>query len=138
MKKYKITHKINADFIAEIIVNGKNLGFLWKAPYRVDITDVVHAGSNNLEIRITNLWPNRLIGDEYMPAENEYGVRGDPGLGYDAVRQMPDLYLKGNPKPQGGRVTFTTWQHYSANSPLLESGLIGPVKLINAIQSKID
>ncbi|MBN1972217.1 MAG: hypothetical protein JW787_01160 [Sedimentisphaerales bacterium] len=122
--------------LAEVIINNKKLGILWKAPYRVDITDAVHPGSNELEIRVTNLWPNRLIGDEQLPAENEYGIVGGPpgggGLGTDAVRKMPEWYLEGKSKT-GDRITFTAWKHYSANSPLMESGLIGPVKLINAV-----
>ena len=124
--------------LAEVLVNGRNMGVLWKAPYRVDISEAVHQGSNDIEIRVTNLWPNRLIGDEQMPAENEYGIRGgDPGLGTDAITKMPEWYLKGEPKPAGGRVTFTTWQHFNANSPLKESGLIGPVRLISAEQRMI-
>jgi hypothetical protein len=49
--------------LAEVIVNGKNKGVVWKKPFRLDVTDVVKSGSNTLEIRVTNLWPNRLIGD---------------------------------------------------------------------------
>ena len=45
-------------------LNGQDLGILWKAPFRVDITKVAKAGDNELEVRVTNLWPNRLIGDE--------------------------------------------------------------------------
>ena len=49
--------------LAEVIVNGKNLGILWKTPFKTDITDAVKEGANALEIRVTNLWVNRLIGD---------------------------------------------------------------------------
>lgn len=49
--------------LAEVIVNGKNLGILWKTPFRLDITDAVKVGQNNVEVRVTNLWVNRLIGD---------------------------------------------------------------------------
>jgi hypothetical protein len=117
--------------LAEVIVNGKNLGVLWKLPFRVDISDAAHPGENELEIRVTNLWPNRLIGDEQLPAENQYGSGGRGGSS-GAIRQMPDWYLNGLPKPAGGRVTFTTWQHYTKDSPLMESGLIGPVLLRSA------
>jgi hypothetical protein len=117
--------------LAEVVVNGKNLGVLWKLPFRVDITEAVHPGENDLEIRVTNLWPNRLIGDEQLPAENQYGGGGRGGSS-GAIRQMPDWYLQGLLKPPGGRVTFTTWQHYTKDSPLLESGLIGPVQLRSA------
>ena len=49
--------------LAEVIINGKNLGILWKTPFKMDVTDAVTAGANALEIRVTNLWVNRLIGD---------------------------------------------------------------------------
>jgi hypothetical protein len=52
--------------MAEVKLNGKNLGILWKAPYRVDITDAVKAGENVLEIRVVNLPVNRMIGDEFL------------------------------------------------------------------------
>ena len=50
--------------IAEVIVNGKSLGILWKKPFRVNATEVLKVGQNTLEIKVTNLWVNRLIGDE--------------------------------------------------------------------------
>ena len=53
--------------IAEVIVNGNSVRTLWKVPYEVEITDYLKQGSNSLEIRVTNLWPNRLIGDARLP-----------------------------------------------------------------------
>ena len=58
--------------IAEVRVNGKSLGVLWKPPYRVALDGVVHAGANQLEIDITNLWPNRLIGDAALPEDQRF------------------------------------------------------------------
>jgi hypothetical protein len=127
------------EVLAEVLIGGKSLGILWKPPFRVNITDAVHPGDNDLEIRVTNLWPNRLIGDEQLPPENEYTQTFSAG-GYSSVgiKALPDWYLEGKPKPPGGRITFTTWKHYSADSPLLESGLIGPVRLRTAVMLPID
>ncbi len=49
--------------IAEVILNGKNVGTVWKKPFKLDITEGVKAGDNTLEIKVTNTWVNRLIGD---------------------------------------------------------------------------
>lgn len=53
---------IQVEAMAEIKVNGKKLGILWKRPYLVDITKAVLPGTNHLEIKVTNLWSNLLIG----------------------------------------------------------------------------
>ena len=55
--------------LAEVSVNGGSLGILWKAPYQVDVTSALKAGENQLEIKVTNEWTNRLIGDRLVPAK---------------------------------------------------------------------
>ncbi|HPO16254.1 MAG TPA: glycosyl hydrolase [Candidatus Hydrogenedentes bacterium] len=55
--------------IAEVTLNGQTLGILWCKPFRADITKAVCTGDNQLEIKIVNNWPNRLIGDTSLPAE---------------------------------------------------------------------
>ena len=55
--------------LAQVVLNGKDLGVLWKPPFRVDVTDALKPGKNSLEVRVTNLWPNRLIGDAALPEE---------------------------------------------------------------------
>lgn len=85
--------------MARVRLNDHDLGVVWCAPWRVDITDAVKAGGNRLEIDIANLWPNRLIGDQTQPPEK--------------------------------RVTWTTWNPYRADSPLLPSGLLGPVSIVS-------
>lgn len=49
--------------IAEVVINGKSIGILWKTPFKIDITDAVKTGENQLELKVTNVWVNRLIGD---------------------------------------------------------------------------
>ncbi|MBN1952087.1 MAG: discoidin domain-containing protein [Bacteroidales bacterium] len=84
--------------LAEVVVNGKSLGIVWKLPFRVNVTESLKQGENVLEVKVTNLWVNSLIGD-----------------------QQP-----GNAK----KITYTTQAFYQASSPLLPSGLLGPVKIV--------
>jgi len=53
--------------VADVRLNGKSLGVLWKAPFRVDIGSAARAGTNRLEIEVVNTWANRLIGDQELP-----------------------------------------------------------------------
>lgn len=48
--------------VATVVVNGKECGIVWTAPYQVDITDAVKKGKNNLSIAVTNTWANALLG----------------------------------------------------------------------------
>ena len=57
--------------LAEVIVNGKSLGIIWKTPFRVNVTEALKQGDNTLEIKVTNLWVNRLIGDEQPNVEKK-------------------------------------------------------------------
>src|SRR5258706_15097648 len=109
---------------AEVTLNGKYLGILWKAPFRLDVTGLLKPGRNYLNVKVTNLWPNRLIGDEQLPAEVEW----ENGH----IKKWPMWLVEGKPRPQSDRFTFTTWHFYDKNSPLLESGLIGPVVVRSA------
>ena len=109
--------------IAGVRLNGRDLGVVWCDPWRVDITGAVKAKANLLEIRVANLWPNRLIGDEREPSDAEYAPGG-------RLTRWPDWLLKGEPRPSPGRLTFATWKHFTKDSPLLPSGLLGPVKIL--------
>jgi len=121
------------EVLAEIFVNGKYAGICWAPPYTIDIQNMLHDGANQIEIHVTNLWVNRLIGDEYLPEENEYEMGTYAGkfsvLANGGIKKLPEWYLDGKAKPLGGRVAFTTWKHYDRNSPLTLSGLLGPVVL---------
>jgi len=59
-------------YIARVKLNGKDLGAVWTAPWRVEITGAVKTGANELEIDVINLWPNRRIGDASLPEEKRY------------------------------------------------------------------
>lgn len=128
------------EVIAEVWINDHYVNTSWTIPHRMDITDFVHSGKNNLLVKVTNLWPNRLIGDEQLPSESEYngGGNGPRAEFMASIKKLPDWYVEGKPKPPGGRITFTTWKHFSKDDPLLDSGLIGPVKIIPAYSRKID
>jgi hypothetical protein len=84
--------------LAEVIVNGKSLGIVWHAPFRVDATAALRPGANEVTIKVTNAWVNRMIGDEQTGTTTKY--------------------------------TFADVKPYDARSPLLPSGLIGPVKVV--------
>jgi hypothetical protein len=128
------------EVIAELSVNGKSVGSMWKPPYRLDVTDVLRSGRNDLEVRVTTLWPNRLIGDEELPEEYSYGGGGGGG-GFGnqaAIREIPAWFVEGKPKPLGQRITFTTWKHWRKGAPLLAAGLLGPVRVLTAARRVVD
>ncbi len=83
--------------VADVRLNGKDLGVLWTAPWHVEVTGAAQPTENTLEIGVVNLWPNRLIGDTHLPPEK--------------------------------RLTVTNVKKFKKDSPLLPSGLLGPVTL---------
>ena len=117
---------------AEVKVNGRAYPAMWRPPFRVDITDsVANAESIEFEIKVTNLWPNRLIGDDRLHAEDcEWEMRWHSWqrLNEPGIKEIPQWVKDGKASPTG-RHTFTTWKHWSKKDELLPSGLIGPVKL---------
>jgi hypothetical protein len=121
--------------IAAVRVNGTTFPALWAPPFRVDITAAVHPGTNDLAIEVTNLWPNRLIGDEHEPDDAIWG-KPDVFKFVEPVRvigqrliEVPKWVTTHQPRPSAGRVTFTTYKFFTVDSPLLPSGLLGPVRL---------
>jgi len=89
--------------LAEVFVNGKSMGIIWKKPFRIDISGALKAGKNTLDVKVTNLWVNRLIGDQ---------------------------------QPNAKKFTYTTMPFYQANSPLIPSGLMGPVTIFQQTQTQ--
>jgi hypothetical protein len=58
--------------LAEIKVNGQSCGIVWSPPFRADITDAVKPGENKLQVEVVNFWPNRIIGDAFLPPEQRF------------------------------------------------------------------
>jgi len=85
--------------MARVKINGIQAGVVW-TQNRLDITEYLKPGKNNLEIDVANLWINRLIGDEKFKDDQS-----------------------------SKRSTYTTYKYYNQNDTLEESGLVGPVKI---------
>ncbi len=115
--------------MAEVKLNGKSLGILWKPPYRVDITDAVKAGENALEVTVVNLWINRMIGDELLREDSDRNPDG-------TLKAWPKWLLEGKNSP-AGRYTFTSWRLWHKNEALQESGLLGPVRIVPTLRRVI-
>ena len=83
----------------------------------------------DIEIRVTNLWPNRLIGDDILYADDcEWTGEVKNGVKEIGIKEIPQWVKDGKPSPTG-RHTFTTWKHWDKNDKLLPSGLLGPVSM---------
>ena len=115
--------------IARVKLNNKDLGVVWTAPWKVKIpAGLLKSKSNQLLIEVTNVWANRLIGDEHEPADCEWL----PGhiSGGNSLKEFPDWFLTKQPRPSKGRYCFTTWNYFTKDSPLISSGLLGPVRIM--------
>jgi hypothetical protein len=88
--------------VAELKINSKSAGILWKKPFRIEITDLAKPGNNTIEVAVTNLWNNRIVGD--------YCMKLDTGFTRTNVKRK-----------------------FSARTPLLSSGLLGPVVIYPAL-----
>jgi len=88
----------NVRELAEVKLNGQSCGITWTPPFRVDITDAIQPGQNQLEIEVVNFWPNRVIGDAALPVEQ--------------------------------RLTRTNIRKLTKDTKLMESGLLGPVRVM--------
>lgn len=109
----------NVQVIADVTVNGKHAGILWRSPYSVDVTGMLHTGINQLVVKVTNLWPNRMIGDESLSEDSDRNPNG-------TLKSWPSWLDQGLPSPTG-RQSFTSWRLWHKGDKLLPSGLLGPV-----------
>jgi len=104
--------------IARVRINGKDIGVVWCAPWRVDISNAIVKGENTIEIEVANRWVNRLLGDNLEPDANVRTIKFENGL------------LEGK-EYSAGRYTFTpvvaNW--ISEVTELQSSGLLGPVTI---------
>jgi hypothetical protein len=124
--------------LARVKVNGTDCGVAWHAPFRLEVTPALKAGANTLEIEITNTWANRLIGDEFEAEDCHFteaikqsyfkDKSGKPQPVGRMLIEFPDWLLQGKPRPSN-RQTFCVWNYFTKDSPLMESGLLGPVAL---------
>jgi hypothetical protein len=110
-------------------LNGKDLGVLWNKPYRLEISKTLIPGTNTLEIDVTNLWVNRLIGDEQYPNDCRYNDIDMNWYTNRSLAEWPDWLINNKERPVRDRVTFTSWKHWDKDDKLQPSGLIGPVPL---------
>ena len=109
------------EVMARVRLNDRDLGILWKPPYRIDLSKAVVPGENRLEVSVVNLWVNRLIGDAALPEDSP---RDPAGL----LGAWPQWLLDGKPSPTG-RKSFVTFPLWKKNEALRPSGLLGPVVL---------
>ncbi|HEY0746419.1 MAG TPA: glycosyl hydrolase [Steroidobacteraceae bacterium] len=89
--------------LAVVFLDGVALGTAWHAPFEIELPQAAARGTHELEIRVDNLWVNRLVGDQ---------------------------------QPGANAVAFAPQSPYTANSPLMQSGLLGPVRILVAPRNK--
>lgn len=115
--------------LARVRINDRDLGVVWCAPWRVEIpAGLLKQTDNRLEIAITNVWANRIIGDEQEPDDCEW-LNGHFNTGR-YLKRFPDWFVKDQPRPSSGRFTFCTWNYFNKDSKLISSGLLGPVRVL--------
>jgi len=115
--------------MAQVILNANELGTLWRDPFRMDVTDALRSGENVLDIKITNLWVNRQIGDELLAEDSDRNADG-------TLKSWPPWVMENKPSPTG-RTSFTTYRLWNRNDVPVESGLLGPVRLVTVQNVKV-
>ena len=95
--------------LAQVRLNGKDLGIAWTAPWQVELTGALKPGKNELEIEVTNPWANRLVGDAALPPAQRI--------------------TKSNMAFEKGKRTLKGYQGFASEDALQPSGLLGPVRV---------
>ena len=120
--------------LATVRVNGKVCGTLWRPPFTIDITEALLGGDNLLKVDVTNLWVNRMVGDEQEPDDVEWSepvafgaAPNSPTIGR-FMKEVPEWLSQGQPRPSK-RKAVVSFKFFEKDTPLLRSGLIGPVVL---------
>ena len=112
------------EVVAEVLVNGRSAGIAWTTPYQLDVTPLIKPGVNKFEVRVSNLWVNRVVGDRQPGVTKRISFTHEdaPSLGFEQPATVFDNI------GAGGKAFGAT--PYTADTPLPSSGLIGPVRLI--------
>ena len=120
--------------ISEVRLNGKLVETLWMKPLQVEISDYLKDGENNLEITVSTRLINRLIGDELYPEDLDYNKFEHPHSGnifnFHSQNGIPQWMQEGSERPNSKRKTFSYVKFHHKDSPLVPSGLLGPVRII--------
>ena len=103
------------EVMARVQAQRQGLRHRLEAALRVDITEAVRAGKNELEIAVVNLWINRMIGDEQLPEDGNW-------KDFETLLEWPEWFKTGKPRPSG-RYTFTSCRHYTEG---FSAGALGP------------
>ncbi len=97
--------------LAEVFINGKTAGVIWKPPFRIDITSLVNSGTNELKIEVMNMWINRLAGDQDLPKDKKFTNTNVLSHGY--MSRPSDYQIQ-------------------------PAGLLGPVRLLQSAKVYLD
>ena len=90
----------------------------------------VKDGENQIEIRVTNQWVNRLIGDERLPADfKAHGIH---------YAEWPGWMQRPEEKRPSGRTTFVAHKHWQATDQLIPAGLVGPVVIRPYVRTAVE
>lgn len=120
---------------AVVTINGHRLDALWKPPFKINVSKWLRTGKNQLKVEVTNLWINRMVGDEFEEDDVEWAemlhysyAPGNPPIGR-FMKSIPDWLKNGEARPSKKRYTLSSFKFFTTRTPLVKSGLMGPVNL---------